>query len=51
MSLYEEYEAQTMSASSQSCHTDSHVDEWIDEGHLPGGHSGHADSHVDENVD
>ena len=47
MSAYEEYMNQDKS-SNGSNHYDVHTDIWVDEGHLPYGHSGHNDSHTDE---
>lgn len=48
MTVYEEYLEQSSSGNNVD-HYDVHTDLWVDEGHLPYGHSGHADTHTDEN--
>ena len=49
MSLFDEYVSQSNETyTDTSYHYDEHTDRWIDEGHLPYGHSGHADVHTDE---
>lgn len=44
MEFYEEYLQQD---NSESVDYSEHIDNWVDEGHLDGGHSGHVDSYVD----